>query len=286
MLEKEKPKYIDRLKAKYRLSIYNDQTLNEVFQLRLSRLNVISVVGSIAFFLIVSVILLIAYTPIREFIPGYPDANTRSDIVQNALMLDSLENEIRIRDRYFENINTIINGGIPKSIHSTLDSTAEKKDIDFSISIQDSLLRMQIEQEEQFNLSVFEDHNKNTFSSQYFYAPIKGIVTNSFNPDENHFGTDIVAGPNEVVKACLDGTVIMSSWTIETGYIIQIQHANNLISIYKHNAEILKKVGNQVKAGEAIAIIGNSGEITTGPHLHFELWHEGKAINPEEYIFF
>ena len=112
------------------------------------------------------------------------------------------------------------------------------------------------------------------------------MVTNSFNAGENHFGTDIVAAPNEVVKAAMDGTVILATWTVETGYVLQIQHDNNLISIYKHNAELLKKVGNVVRAGDAIAIIGNSGELTTGPHLHFELWHNGTPVDPEQYIVF
>jgi murein DD-endopeptidase MepM/ murein hydrolase activator NlpD len=115
---------------------------------------------------------------------------------------------------------------------------------------------------------------------------VNGIVTNSFKGSENHFGTDIVAGPNEVVKATLDGTIILSTWTIETGNVVQIQHDNDLISVYKHNAEILKNMGKRVKAGEPIAIIGNSGELTTGPHLHFELWYKGKPVNPEEYITF
>ena len=120
----------------------------------------------------------------------------------------------------------------------------------------------------------------------HFFTPVRGMVTNSFNPSNNHFGTDIVAGPNEVVKATLAGTVIMATWTLETGYVIEIQHDNNLISVYKHNAELLQKVGLRVKAGDAIAIIGNSGELTTGPHLHFELWQNGVALNPENFIVF
>jgi murein DD-endopeptidase MepM/ murein hydrolase activator NlpD len=120
----------------------------------------------------------------------------------------------------------------------------------------------------------------------HFFTPVRGLVTQSFNARENHFGTDIGAAHNEVVKATLDGTVTLADWTVETGYTISIQHENNLISFYKHNAELLKKVGNVVKAGDAIAIIGNSGELTTGPHLHFELWHNGTPIDPQTYIVF
>ena len=149
------------------------------------------------------------------------------------------------------------------------------------------MLRRQIEEEELFNLSILANtSNKTDFSSIHFYPPVKGIVTNSFNPSENHFGTDIVTASNKVVVATLDGTVIIANWTLETGYVIQIQHENNLVSVYKHNSELLKKVGNHVTAGETIAIIGNSGELTSGPHLHFELWHNGTSINPEDYVAF
>ena len=128
--------------------------------------------------------------------------------------------------------------------------------------------------------------NKTDFSRIHFYSPVKGLITNSFNPNENHLGTDVVTASNNVVVAALEGTVIIANWTLETGYVIQIQHSNNLISIYKHNSELLKKVGNHVTAGEVIAIIGNSGELTSGPHLHFELWHNGTPLDPEDYVAF
>jgi murein DD-endopeptidase MepM/ murein hydrolase activator NlpD len=120
----------------------------------------------------------------------------------------------------------------------------------------------------------------------HFFTPVKGLVTNEYNPKENHFGLDIVAHPNEVVKVTLDGTVILSSWTMETGNVIQVQHQGNIISVYKHCASLLKKVGDKVQTGDAIAIVGNSGELTTGPHLHFELWRNGKSMNPKDYIVF
>ncbi len=120
----------------------------------------------------------------------------------------------------------------------------------------------------------------------HFFPPVKGIITRGFNPMEGHYGIDMVAAPNEVVKATLDGTVTMSTWTLETGYVIQIQHDYELISVYKHNATLFKSVGQKVVAGDAIAIVGNSGELTTGPHLHFELWHDRVPLNPVEYIVF
>lgn len=287
MIKEKKKNIVHKLKHKYRLSIYNDDTFEEVWFLRLSRLNVFSIVGTSVLLFTIAIIVLIAFTPIREFIPGYPDGNMRRNIVENVYKLDSLEHELEIRDRYFQSINTIIRGGTPASYENAQDTTVTYEDITFAKSEHDSILRQQIEEEELFNLAILTNSGSKTdFSSIHFYPPVKGLVTNSFNPNENHFGTDIVAASNKVVVATLDGTVTMATWTLETGYVIQIQHENNLISVYKHNSEILKKVGNHVTAGEAIAIIGNSGELTSGPHLHFELWHNGTAIDPEDYVAF
>ena len=256
--------------------------------MRLSRLNVITAVGGTALLLIVLVTIIIAFTPIREFIPGYPDGTTRRNIVQNSLKVDSLEREIQQWRLYLGNLHTILRGENPENFESLPDTSVRYKEISFTRSLEDSLLRLQIEEEELYNLSVldFQKKGKEEISSMHFFPPVKGVVTNSFNFQQNHFGVDIVAPPNEVVVAIADGTVTLSSWTLETGYVIQIQHVGNLISAYKHNSKLLKQSGSQVKAGEAIAIIGNSGELTTGPHLHFELWYNGTPVNPEKYIVF
>jgi murein DD-endopeptidase MepM/ murein hydrolase activator NlpD len=287
MANKQKRSRREKLRGKYRLIIYNDNTFEEVWYMRLSRGNLIAVTSLIFVAIIVGLFALIAYTGIRELIPGYPDGLMRRTIISNAIRLDSLENEIKIRDQYFRNLNALIAGEEPDNMIALLDTTTEVGDIQFSTSVEDSILRMQIEEEEQYNLLVMDqDDFPSGLPGIHFFAPLRGMVTNSFNASENHFGTDVVAAPNEVVKATLDGTVILASWTVETGYVIQIQHSNNLISVYKHNAELLKKVGNVVKAGDAIAIIGNSGELTTGPHLHFEIWHNGTPVDPEQFIVF
>lgn len=284
---KEKQKYIEKLKSKYRLNILNDQTFEEVWTMRLSRLNVISVFGSAAIFIVIFVIVLIAFTPIREFIPGYPNGNTRRNIVVNALRVDSLEKELKHWKGYYSNINKILNGGEPTSIVSKPDSTVKYKEIRFTRSVEDSLLRLQIEENEMYNLSVFDNRkSKSSISNMLFFTPVKGVITSTFSLQQNHYGVDIVAAPNEAVVAVANGTVTLSTWTLETGYVIQIQHDDNLISVYKHNSQLLKKQGTRVKAGETIAIIGNSGELTTGPHLHFELWHNGNPIDPQKYIIF
>ena len=277
-------------KHRFRITIYNDHTFEEIWQTRLTKLGTFTLIGAVILSLIGLTTILIAFTNLREFIPGYPDGNMRRNIIMTAYRLDSLENELHIRDQYFSNINAIISGKEPADFQSLQDTSKNYENITFSKSVEDSLLRIQIEQEEQYNLSAseYEENKKGSkIINQHFFTPLKGVVTSKFNPVDNHFGTDIVAESNTIVSAVLDGTVIMAGWTLETGYVIEIQHGNNIISVYKHNAELLKDIGTVVRAGETISIIGNSGELyTTGPHLHFELWHNGKPIDPEQYIIF
>src|SRR4030043_1818803 len=240
-----KESFLEKFKHKYRLSIYRDETYEEVLNLKLSKLNVFTLVGIITIVFLTIVISIIAYTPVREFIPGYPDENTIANIRKNEFLLDSLEIELTKRDRYFNNLKKILSGEDPDNYDNYADTTAGYGNIEFSRSAEDSLLRQMIDQEDQFNLTYSSAKRSVTsISSTHFFPPIKGLVTNSFSTSNNHYGIDIVAAPNEVVKAILDGTVIMSSWTLETGWVIQIQHDNNLISIYKHKAELLKRQGD------------------------------------------
>lgn len=282
-----KKSFLEKFRHKYRLSIYRDETYEEVLNLKLSKLNVFTLVGIITIIFLTIVIAIIAYTPVREFIPGYPNQSTVTNIRKNEFLLDSLEIELSKRDRYFNNLKKILSGEDPDNYDNFADTGGRYENIEFSRSAEDSLLRQMMEQEQQFNLSYSSAKRPvSSISSIHFFPPIKGMVTNAFSTTNNHYGIDIVAAPNEVVKAVMEGTVIMSSWTLETGWVIQIQHDNNLLSIYKHNAELLKRQGDFVKTGDPIAIIGNSGELTTGPHLHFELWHNMAPINPLDYIVF
>ncbi len=279
--------FLRKLMQKYRLVVLNEESYEEVGFIRLSRLNILGIVGFLTVLLISLVYLAIAYTPVRELIPGYPDAMMSHHIRQNAMKLDSLQRELAMRDQYFMNINRIINGDRPEDFLNDTTSVQRPDEIVFARSANDSVLRQQVEAEEQFRLSISEQSaDSYELHDIHFFTPVEGIITNPFNPQENHFGIDLVAGPNEVVKAALDGTVTMATWTLETGYVIQIQHANNMMSVYKHNAELFKSVGLKVSAGDVIAVIGNSGELTTGPHLHFELWHNGVPLNPTDYIVF
>lgn len=285
---KEKKRgFFRKLRHKYRLVVLNEDSYEEVGFIRLSRLNILAISGFLTIFLIALVYFSIAYTPVREFIPGYPDALMTYNIRQNAMKLDSLQRELAMRDQYFLNINRIVNGERPEDFLNDTTTSKRPGEIVFIRSENDSILRQKVEAEEQFRLSVTAQATDGTgLYDVHFFTPVRGIITNPFNPLENHFGIDLVAGPDEVVKATLDGTVTMATWTLETGYVIQIQHANNIMSVYKHNAELFKTVGLKVSAGDAIAVIGNSGELTTGPHLHFELWHNGVPLNPADFIVF
>jgi murein DD-endopeptidase MepM/ murein hydrolase activator NlpD len=283
----DKKKFFQKLKYKYRLSVYRDQTYEEVLNLKLSRMNVLAWGGLIGFLALFIVVAIIAYTPVREFIPGYPDENTLITSLRNKQRLDSLEQELNRRDMYFENLKRIISGESPENYDNESDTNKNYSNINFTRSAEDSMLRERYNQEERFSLEPqSEEKTVESISQVHFFPPIKGLVTNPINTSGNHYGTDIVAASNEVVKSTLEGTVVMATWTLETGWVIEVQHENNLLSVYKHNAEILKRVGDYVKVGEPIAIIGNSGELTTGPHLHFELWHNGIPLNPEDYISF
>lgn len=293
--------FVQKLRSKYKLAVFNEQTYEEVLVIRLSRLNVFTIIGFSVILLVVLVIFLIAFTGLKEYIPGYPDPTQRLLIVRNSERVDSLIMEIEKRNKFIENMKMIINGEVPNenpedtvatensdAIGENLsDDTAGWRSIDFTRSEEDSMFRALVEREEKFTPPQSTEQVLNPLlENTFFFPPLKGMVVNEFGNPQRHFGVDIVAGPGARVSAVMDGVVIFSGWTVETGYVIQIQHANNFISMYKHNERLLKSTGDHVKAGEAIAHVGNSGELTTGPHLHFELWHNGIPLDPKEYISF
>ncbi len=285
-MAKEKVRLWDRLKYKYKLSVINETSYEEVFNFRLSQLHVLTALSVLAVILVVLTILLIAFTDLREFIPGYPDGNMRQMIAQNALRVDSLENELLKRDRFFKSIRLVLNGGDTISLERSREDTARYRNdtIRFQISEQENEFRAAIEERERFNLSLgMKEQNHDYY---HFFPPVEGIVTQSFDEKKRHYGTDIVAKANAKVAAVLDGVVIFTDWTVKTGYVIQVQHTNDLISVYKHNSILLKKQGDYVRAGEVLGVVGNTGEESSGPHLHFELWRAGNPLNPENFIKF
>ncbi len=283
---RKKESFFTRLRNKYRLVILNDETFEEKISLRLSRLNVFLVVSVVAVLLIISTTLLIAYTPLKEYIPGYASTEMRRNVITLVSRADSLEYALALKDQKMSIIRAIIEGENPDSITYHADSASFSTDtLKFEPSPEDSMLRAAVEEEDRFNLQN-QDRPIDRLALMVFHSPVNGVITNGFNPREKHFGVDVVSTENSPIKNILNGTVILSDWTPETGHVISVQHSNSLISIYKHNSVVLKSVGEYVKAGEVIAIIGNTGELTTGPHLHFELWQNGKPLDPENYLLF
>lgn len=277
---------LNKLKNQYRLTIFNDSTFQSVFSIKLTRLKVFAAVAIASSVIVVLVTFLIAATPLREYIPGYPDAEQRQMMVNNALKIDSLEVELGKRDAFFESIKAVVSGNVPVDTISGNDSTRQLLNVKFNNYNHDSIFEDEL-LAEQTNVSIRGNNiNRKELSQMHFFVPLKGIVTNQFNSASQHFGVDLVSEPNARICSVLDGSVIFSGWTLETGYVIYIQHDADLISVYKHNAELLKTTGDRVKAGEPVAIIGNSGEFTSGPHLHLELWHRGNPVDPQQYIDF
>lgn len=286
--QKKRKKIYRKLRNKYRLVIMNDETFEERTSFRLSPLNVFVFFGTVIISLITFTIYIIAFTPLREYIPGYSDVTMRRKMVSLSLKTDSLQQELLSRDIYFQNLRNVIDGKAGSETLGKRDTATVRYDTiqRLSRSMNDSLLRQEIESQDKYNLASGAADNNSSISSFYFFTPLKGTLTSIFEPKKKHFGVDIVSLPNEAIKSTLDGTVVIADWTAETGYVIGVQHGNNVFSLYKHNSALLKSVGDYVKAGEVIAIIGNSGEYTTGPHLHFELWYNGTAVNPSDYISF
>ncbi|WP_294632336.1 M23 family metallopeptidase [uncultured Bacteroides sp.] len=273
------------IKFKYKLTIINENTLEEMIGIRVSKLNGISVLLSVltVLFLIASAI--IAFTPLRNYLPGYMNSDVRAQVVENALRVDSLQQLVDRQNMYIMNIQDIFRGTVRiDTVHSIDSLTTVREDSLMERTQREIDFRKQYEETEKYNLTSIT--SRPNIEGMIFYRPTRGMITDRYNADKKHYGTDIAANPGESVLATLDGTVILSTYTAETGYVIEVQHNQDFISVYKHCGSLLKQEGDIVQAGEAIALVGNSGQLTTGPHLHFELWHKRRAVNPEKYIVF
>jgi murein DD-endopeptidase MepM/ murein hydrolase activator NlpD len=283
--EKKKNNWRD----KYRFSVSNDHTFEEVWRIRLTRYAAFLLITFLIVFIIGVTAALISFTNLREFIPGYPDVTMRRNILISAIRLDSLDRELALRDKYFANLNAIISGSQPAELYERQDTTKKYDAIKFTASVEDSALRARVENEERYNLTLGPKtvESVSSLAGLHFFPPVKGIISGRYDISTKHFGTDIVTKPKAIVSAALDGTVIFTGWTMETGFVIEVQHPNNIVSVYKHNSSILKETGDLVRAGEAISVVGDSGELyTSGPHLHFEIWYKGSPLDPEKHILF
>jgi len=284
--ERKRDKLKKLFQNPYRIVIFNDLNLHIIKQVRFNARTFVMANVFAIICIIVGVTVLIAFTPLREYIPGYPTGKMRQMLIRNVLVVDSLDLEIQRRDRYFHDFRAMLAGETDPDtvVKHTAVITPDK--VQFKKYDHDSLFKNEIAQE-QINLGVNSGSTaKGGVAGLLFFPPLNGMVSGKYDVNIGHFGVDIVGKLNSRISAALDGTVVFAGWTIDTGYVIYIQHEQNLITVYRHNAELLKVQGDRVRAGEAIAIMGNSGKETTGPHLHFEMWLNGVSVNPEDYIKF
>ena len=283
--DKKKGKLKQKLTDKYRLVVLNEDTFEERISLKLSRLNVFVLGGIFSILLVAITAVIIAFTPIKEYIPGYLSTKLKANAVKLTFEADSLKQKLAILENYTKALKPVLTGEIISEEIDSLQVEARQITIDESelnASKEDSLFREKVEKITQFALL---DNAKSNVKI-VFFAPLKGTLSQSFDANSKHFAVDIVAKKGTPIKAAADGTVIFSGWSAETGYAIILKHNKDFITVYKHNGNLLKQQGDFVKSGEVIASVGSTGELTTGPHLHFELWKGGYAINPTNFIDF
>ena len=284
--KKKKDKHLaNKLLHKYRLVVLNEDTFEERFAIKLNRLNVFVLTALSSIFLVVFTTLLIAYTPLKEYIPGYSSTSLKKKATVLTYKADSLQQQILINERYYASIKKVLTGDVLE-VNFNRDSIIEAAKNDEQITVltnrEDSLLRAKADKEDKYNLFETETNTTNFV----LFPPVNGTLSDNYNIEEKHFAVDVVVPENTPVKATANGTVIFVEWTVSTGYVVILEHKNELISIYKHNGSVTKDQGDLVKAGEVIAMSGNTGEFSTGPHLHFELWSKGYPINPTNFIDF
>ena len=281
-----KKKLQTKLLHKYRLVVLNEDTFEERFAVKLTRLNVFSLSSLAAIILITLTTLLIFLTPLREYIPGYSSAALQKQALNLSYKTDSLIKAINMNDLYIKSIKSALSGEV-SSVVINKDSIFKAAQADTDVfelipSAADSILREKVSREDKYNLF------KTAISSKdfVFFPPVNGPLSAGFDSKEKHYAVDIVTPINTPVKSTSDGRVIFTSWTSEAGYVIIIDHGDELISVYKHNSSLTKSQGEIVKSREVIAISGGSGELSTGPHLHFELWSNGVPLNPANFMDF
>ena len=271
----------------FRLSLLDAKTHQQLKSVRFTRTTfIITIVCSVVIFC-AAIFSIIAFTPVRTFIPGYPDANTKRTAIQNAIKADSLESVIYRWELYAKNLRRVLEGESGLAIDSLMTESQRQAEAAHDakhLQMQDSLLRKSVQEEEMFEIA---GRNTRTLpiEGMHFFTPLKGIVTQGYDPAMHPF-IDIAAPDGTAVNAVADGTVIYTGWSEDTGDTIQLQHDSDIISIYKHNDKLIKSVGDKVKAGTPIALVGNTGGLSTGSHLHFELWYKGESMDPAKHINF
>jgi len=282
----KRKKLLKRLKSRFRLTVLNESTFEEKFSYSLTPLNVIIMFGGMLVVFGALIYLLVAFTPLKNYvIPDYASTIYREEARIARIQADSLLEESRKTERYLNDLKVILSGGSLSNATDTVPSGSATPDLNYNISDLDESMRQKISEQDRFSIEAIEE-TEDRRKGLILFKPVNGTISSIFNPKEGHYGIDLVAPKDDPVKAVLDGTIIAAAFTADDGNIISVQHANNLISVYKHNSVLLRKVGDMVKAGESIAFIGDSGENSEGPHLHFELWENGAPVNPTQYLSF
>ena len=268
----------------FRFAIINDNSLEEIFNIKFSRASLLWLTSAVLLAVSVVFVLLLGYTPLRNLIPGKSKTHVQNELITMIQKADSLEKSLGNYGHYTKNLKKVLSDSV--SLDSVKDLFEEGfivKGVDFKPSVEDSILRAEVEAEESISLN---SNLKEKKLSGFFIKPVDGLITEEFNKKIGHFGVDVVSKKGAFISSIDDGMVLFSSWTHEFGYVLIIKHQNSFISFYKHNSEVFKSKGDYVKSGETIAIIGNSGKYSTGPHLHFELWKGSSPVNPMNFILF
>lgn len=284
--ENSKGNFKQKLIHKYRLVILNEDTFEEKLTFKLTRLNVFIFGSLFSVLLIVGTIFLIAFTSLREYIPGYSSTKLKRDATRLIYKVDSLEQVLEVNNAYIQNVKELLTGQV-QEVRFDTDSVLrtiqyDKDSVNLEPSNEDLEFRLDVESTDRY--SIFNEATKEV--DIVFFAPVVGTLTDGYNPMTKHFAVDIAVEMGTPVKSVADGTVIFAEWTADTGHVIIVEHSGDFISIYKHNTSLHKQQGDMVKSGEAIASAGNAGELSTGPHLHFELWNDGYPVDPTNFIDF
>ena len=277
--------WLQNLLNRYRMIVINETTFNEELSFRFSRLNILSIIILLLVFIFTGTFFLVSYTPIKEFIPGYTSTKVRKEAIRNTFLLDSLVTKFQKQDQFIKSIKSALSGknesdeGLLKEINK---NNLESFNREFNRVKADSLLRLEVMQEDKYNLMP---NSKNNVKFMLF-SPASGLISEPFNSEIKHFAVDVALAKETPIKSVAVGTVVLAEWTSDTGYVVVIKHNHGLLSVYKHNSTIEKSQGDIVQAGEVIAFAGNSGELSTGYHLHFELWIDGYPVDPTNFIDF
>ena len=284
--KKQNKSFLKRIFNDYKVVISSEDTFEEKFSFKANKINTFIIILVYSIILISFTISIVFFTQLREMVPGYSSTDLLNRAIYLTKKTDSLEQQIALNNKFYKSIEDVLSGNIDEFVprdELSVDSSLTNSDfVTVSPNSQDSILRKYVENEDKFNLT----NNELIIENKMFFSPIKGEITQSFNFNENHFAIDIAADIGTPVKSVLDGKIIFSEWSLETGYVVVIDHGENIISVYKHNSKILKEQNDFVQAGEVIAYSGNQGNLSTGPHLHFELWKNGTPIDPEPLLNF